>query len=107
MSVIDYCALASIIVMFLLGTPLTVTFSLGSIIIMLTTMGFPIGKISQIFYTSIASYPLLAMPFFIMAGNIILRCKGMEQLSNFLNGIAGGIPGGLAVAMLIFATFLG
>ncbi len=107
MNTIDIIALVAIMIMFLMGTHLTVVFSIGSIIILMTTMGFPLGNIAQIFFSSIASYPLLAMPFFILAGNIILRCKGMMHLRDLLNALVGHLPGGMAVAMLIFAVFLG
>lgn len=100
-------SLALIVLFFLIGTPLSVTFSIGSIIIMIHTMGFPIGNISQIFYTTISGYPLLAMPFFIFAGNAILSSGGMGHLRDFMNNLVGHLPGGMAVAICIFAAFLG
>lgn len=100
-------SLTLIVIFFLIGTPLSVTFSIGSIIIMLLTMGFPIGNISQIFYTTVSGYPLLAMPFFIFAGNAILASGGMGHLRDFMNRLVGHLPGGMAVAICIFAAFLG
>lgn len=100
-------SLALIVLFFLIGTPLSVTFSIGSIIIMIHTMGFPVGNISQIFYTTISGYPLLAMPFFIFAGNAILSSGGMGHLRDFMNRLVGHLPGGMAVAICIFAAFLG
>ena len=44
---------------------------------MIHTMGFPLGNVSQVFFTTISSYPMLAMPFFILAGNLILASGGM------------------------------
>ena len=58
-----YFALLTIVILFLLGTPLCVTFSIGSIAIMIHVMDFPVGNISQIFFTTISGYPMLAMPF--------------------------------------------
>lgn len=107
MDTITILSLALIVIFFLIGTPLSVTFSIGSIIIMLLTMGFPIGNISQIFYTTISGYPLLAMPFFIFAGNAILSSGGMGHLRDFMNALVGHLPGGMAVAICIFAAFLG
>ena len=107
MELFDYLALSSIVVLFLLGTPLAVTFSIGSIAIMIHTMGFPLGNISQVFFTTISSYPMLAMPFFILAGNLILASGGMGHLRDFMNRLVGHLPGGMAVAICIFAAFLG
>ena len=100
-------ALASAVVMFLIGTPLAVTFSLSSVIVLIYVMDFPLGNIAQLFFISINGYTLLAMPFFILAGNIILRCDGMRHLRDFMNGLLGGIHGGMAAALVIFAAFLG
>ena len=101
MELFDYLALASIVFLFLLGSPLAVTFSIGSIAIMSHTMGFPLGNISQVFFTTISSYPMLAMPFFILAGNLILASGGMGYLRDFMNRLVGHLPGGMA----IIATF--
>lgn len=100
-------ALASAVVMFLIGTPLAVAFSLSSVIVLIYVMDFPLGNVAQLFFLSINGYALLAMPFFILAGNIILRCDGMRHLRDFMNGMLGGIHGGMAAALVVFAAFLG
>ena len=107
MELLDYLVLASIVLLFLIGSPLAVTFSIGSIVIMVHSMGFPLGNIAQIFYTTISSYPMLAMPFFILAGNLILSSGGMNYLRDFMTRLVGHLPGGMAVAICIFAAFLG
>ncbi len=107
MGIIDYLAIFSIALLFLLGTPLSVTFGIGSVVIMLHTMNLPLTNISQIFFSTMSSYPLLAMPFFILAGNLILWGGGMGHLRDFMNRMVGHLPGGMAVAICIFAAFLG
>jgi len=74
---------------------------------MIHTMGFPLGNVSHVFFTTISSYPMLAMPFFILAGNLILASGGMGNLRDFMNRLVGHLPGGMAVAICIFAAFLG
>lgn len=107
MDTISSLALISAIIMFLIGTPLAVTFSLSSVIILIYVMDFPIGNVAQLFFSAINGYTLLAMPFFILAGNIILRCDGMRHLRDYMNAVFGKIHGGMAVALVIFAAFLG
>jgi C4-dicarboxylate transporter DctM subunit len=70
-------------------------------------MGFPIPNLAQLFFATLNSYSLLAMPFFILAGNLILRSGGMLPLRDFMNAMIGHFPGGLAVATIVFAAFLG
>ena len=64
-------------------------------------------SLSQVFFYSINSYPLLACPFFILAGNLILRSGSMVPLRDFIQAMFGHLPGGLAVAAIIFGAFLG
>jgi len=103
----EYLGLGMMVVLFLLGSPLAIAFSVGSIIILLFSMGFPIPNIAQLFFATINSYTLLAMPFFILAGNLILRSGGMVPLRDFMSAMVGHWPGGMAVATIIFAAFLG
>ena len=107
MEFIEYIGLAAMVILFLIGSPLAVAFSMGSIIILLFSMGFPVPNLAQLFFATINSYTLLAMPFFILAGNLILRSGGMVPLRDFMNAIVGHLPGGMAVATIVFAAFLG
>jgi C4-dicarboxylate transporter DctM subunit len=107
MDIASYIGLGLLILLFLLGSPLAIAFSVGSIIILLFSMGFPTANIAQLFFSTINSYTLLAMPFFILAGNLILRSGGMVPLRDFMSAIVGHLPGGMAVATIVFAAFLG
>jgi C4-dicarboxylate transporter, DctM subunit len=107
MEFVEYIGLAAMVVLFLIGSPLAVAFSIGSIIILIFSMGFPVANLAQLFFATINSYTLLAMPFFILAGNLILRSGGMVPLRDFMNAIVGHLPGGMAVATIVFAAFLG
>ncbi|MCP4020762.1 MAG: TRAP transporter large permease [Desulfobacteraceae bacterium] len=102
-----YIGMALMVVMFLSGAPLAIAFAFGSSIIALFSMGMSFEALAQIFFSSINSYPLLACPFFILAGNLILRSGAMLPLSDFVKSTFGTLPGGLAVAGIIFAAFLG
>lgn len=107
MSPIEIIFLCSILVLFLIGTPLVVAFSVGSVAILIYSMGLPYGNVAQLFFQAVNSYPMLAMPFFIFAGNIIMRTAGIKHLSNFLRCSFGQTPGGMAGAIIIFSAFLG
>jgi C4-dicarboxylate transporter DctM subunit len=107
MDIMTYLGLGALVLLFMMGSPLAVAFSVGSIIVLLFSMGFPVPNIAQLFFSTINSYPLLAMPFFILAGNLILRSGSMEPLRDFMNVMVGHWPGGMAVAAIVFAAFLG
>lgn len=107
MELIQYIGIALLVLLFLFGSPLAVAFSVGSIFILIFSMEFPVPNIAQLFFSTINSYSLLAMPFFILAGNLILRSGGMVPLHDFMNAMVGHWPGGMAVATIVFAAFLG
>jgi len=107
MELFEYIGLGAMILLFMLGSPLAIAFSVGSIIILLYSMGFPTPNVAQLFFSTINSYTLLAMPFFILAGNLILKSGGMVPLRNFMSAMVGHWPGGMAVATIVFAAFLG
>ena len=66
MELIEYFGLGVMIFLFMIGSPLAIAFSVGSIIILLFSMGFPTPNVAQLFFSTINSYTLLAMPFFML-----------------------------------------
>lgn len=107
MDALVYVSIGLMCLMFLSGSPLAIAFAFGSSIIALFAMGINMESLAQIFFSSINSYPLLACPFFILAGNLILRSGSMVPLRDFIQAMFGHLPGGLAVAAIIFGAFLG
>ena len=107
MELIEYIGIGVMVLLFLMGSPLAIAFSVGSITILTISMGLPIANVAQLFFSTINSYTLLAMPFFILAGNLLLRSGGMVPLRDFMSAMVGHWPGGMAVAMIVFAAFLG
>ena len=107
MDYLVYLSGGLIIFMFISGSPLAIAFAFGSSVVALFVIGMPLKVLAQLFFSSINSYPLLACPFFIMAGNLTLRSGAMPPLKNAIQAMFGHLPGGLAVATIIFATFLG
>ncbi len=69
--------------------------------------GLSFSMISYNFYGAIASFPLLAIPFFVMAGVIMEKAKLAEKIVDFIKMLVGPIPGGLGIAAVIVAIFWG
>ena len=86
-----------------IASVLTILFSLDSITA-LTTM-------SQQVLTSLDSFTLLAIPFFILAGQLMNKGGIATRLINFAKNIIGSLPGGLAhinvVAAMLFGAIAG
>jgi C4-dicarboxylate transporter, DctM subunit len=102
-----YISITLMCLMFISGSPLAIAFTFGSSLIALYAMGMSLAALAQVFFYSINSYPLLASPFFILAGHLILRSGSMVPLRDFIQAMFGHLPGGLPVAAIIFGAFLG
>ena len=63
--------------------------------------------ISSIFYSNIAKFPLLAIPFFILAGFVMERSGVSARLINLASLIVGPIHGGLAIVGVAVCVFFG
>jgi len=65
----------------------------------------------QQFMTSLDSFTLLAIPFFILAGQIMNKGGIAQRLINFAKSLVGSLPGGLAhinvVAAMLFGAIAG
>ncbi len=67
----------------------------------------PIFLMLQKFITSTQSFPLLAIPFFIMAGAIMNYSGISEKLMKFADVVTGHMSGGLAQANVLLSTLMG
>jgi C4-dicarboxylate transporter DctM subunit len=63
--------------------------------------------ISYNFYAGIAKFPLLAIPFFILAGVIMEKAGIAVRIINLIKELVGSVTGGLAIATVGVATFWG
>ena len=98
--------------MILMIIKVPVAFSLGlSCIFYFVTNGVPLETVPQIMLGSFESFTLLAIPLFMLAGQIMNMGGVTERLFDFCKKLVGHIPGGLGhvniVSSLIFAGMSG
>ncbi len=67
----------------------------------------PTALLLQRFVTSTQSFPLLAIPFFVMAGSIMNYCGISKKLMQFADVLTGHLPGGLAQANVLLSMLMG
>ncbi len=63
--------------------------------------------VPMIFSGAIDSFTLLAIPLFIVAGNMIAQAGVAARLVHLAQVIFGGLPGGLAITVVVAGAFLG
>jgi C4-dicarboxylate transporter DctM subunit len=85
---------------------LTGALSLG---VLAVTTNTPIATIAipQAIFNGMGSLPLLAIPFFMLAGEIMNRGGITEKLINFTKLLIGRVPGSLAQAGIVSSMFFG
>ena len=69
--------------------------------------GSPTDLILQKFITSTQSFPLLAIPFFVMAGSIMNYAGISEKLMSFADVLTGRMRGGLAQVNVLLSMLMG
>lgn len=105
-----YLMIFAFTVCFFMGIPLALVMGITGIVVLIA-MGVPLQLVAQRMFTGIDSFPLMAVPFFILAGDLMNRGGTTIRIIGFANSLVGHIRGGLAhacvVANMIFAGISG
>lgn len=95
----------------LLGMPIAFTLGIASTVFLVAETDLPTLYVIQKMFSGVDSFPLLAVPFFILAGNLMNGGGVTARLLDFCNIIVGRFRGGLAavsiVGSMIFAGISG
>ena len=86
--------------LFLLSIPIYISLFIVAFIALNFLEDIPVIIIGQDMFNKINSYTLLAVLFFIIAGNIMGRGKISEKLINFSKSLVGWIRGGLGITTI-------
>ena len=101
----------SLAILFVLGVPIAVSIGLASIIGIEAQGRLPLLLVAQRMFTGIDSFPLMAIPLFILAGNLMSAGGISQRLVDLAKSLVGGIQGGLActcvLTCMLFASVSG
>ena len=101
----------SLIIFFALSIPVAIAIALASIFGITFFSNLPLLIVPQKMFTGLDSFPLMAVPFFILAGTLMTKGGISRRLVDFAKSMVGGMQGGLAsttvVACMIFAAISG
>lgn len=91
------------------GVPVAYSIGISTTLTLLLSIPFLPGitTITQRMTTGIDSFALLAIPFFVLAGEIMNRGGIAERLVNFAKSLIGSLPGGLAYVNVVAAMLFG
>ena len=100
---------ASFIILLIIGVPIAYSIGISGILTMLVSIDLipAFTTFSQRMATGLDSFALLAIPFFILAGNIMNSGGIAIRLIDFARILVGGIPGGVAMVNVLANMLFG
>ncbi len=101
--------LISFVTLLLIGVPVAYSVGISAFLVLIANMDFTTASATsaQRMATALDSFSLLAIPFFILAGNIMNKGGIARRLIDFARVFTGFFPGGLAFINIIAAMLFG
>ncbi len=103
--------IAFIFLAIFLEVPVAISFIAGSITYLILGQTYPITVVAGRLGPGLDSFPLLALPLFIFAGNLLGGAGIAKRIFSFANSSVGHIPGGLGhvnvLSSIVFAGMSG
>lgn len=93
--------IVSMLVFFGMAVPVAVSIGLSSMLGVSLSGNLTWLVIAQQLFAALDKYPLVAVPFFILAGNLMQAGGISERMVEFAKSLVGGMQGGLACACVI------
>lgn len=88
-----------------LGIPIAFVLGLTSFVALLYSGNIPLLLMPKEMFSGTDSFPLLAVPFFMLAGNLMNAGGITKRLINFCNILLGYVRGGLALVNIVASMF--
>ncbi len=93
------------VLMVALNVPIAASLGLAAIAAIVFSKSVPLIVVGQKLFASIDSFPLMAIPFFMIAGNLMERGGISKRLITFANTMLGSFTGGLALVGILASMF--
>mgnify|MGYP003846483991 FL=1 len=93
-------------ILLLIGAPITVALGGAGMLAYIALDKDPIALV-QIAFNSVGSFPLMALPAFVLAGALMEAAGISKRLVDIAESLAGPITGGLGAATVIACLFFG
>ena len=99
----------SFITLLVIGVPIAISIGISGVLTMLVSIDFipAVTTFSHRMATGLDSFSLLAIPFFILAGNIMNSGGIAIRLIDFARVLVGRIPGGVAIVNVVANMLFG
>src|SRR5699024_4534175 len=89
----------------IIGVPIAISIGVSALVAIYFGSTLPLDIIVQKAFTSLDSFPLLAIPFFMLAGILMGKGGVSKRLLNLASTMVGFITGGLSLVTIIACMF--
>lgn len=93
------------VVCLLIGVPVAFSLGAASVSYLLVSGGIPLDIIAQRMFNGLDSFPFMAIPFFVLAGELMNSGGITKRLVNFADTLVGHMKGGLAHVNIVTSMF--
>ncbi len=94
-----------LILLFAINVPLSVAIGVSSIAALMTAGDISLMMVAQRMVNAVDSFPLLAVPLFMLAGALMDVGGISRRIVNFADALVGWLPGGLAAVAIVASMF--
>ncbi|SNS48539.1 C4-dicarboxylate transporter, DctM subunit [Anaerovirgula multivorans] len=94
----------SFLIFMIVGIPVAIAIGLASLVV-LVKEGMPLTVLVQRMFAGTDTFPLIAVPFFILAGDLLAKGRVSGKLVEFADSIFGFLKGGLSVVCVLASMF--
>lgn len=95
----------SLLLLIMLNVPVAIALGLAALLTIGLTTNLPLGIITQKAFTSLDSFPLMAIPFFMLAGILMGKGGVSKRLLDLATVMVGWMVGGLAMVTVVSCMF--
>jgi tripartite ATP-independent transporter DctM subunit len=92
-------------VLMIIGVPIAFAMGLSSILFMVVE-DIPLVMVAQRFFSNTQSFPFLAVPFFILAGTMMVQGGIARRIIKLADSIVRPLPGGLALVSVVTSMLM-
>ena len=100
-----YIALTIVLLLLLLGQPIFVIFALLGSVLGVLYLGITPAALAEITLSGVNIWVIVAVPFFILAGNLMVHSGCGQRLFDFIESLVGHLPGGAAISVVLACAF--
>ena len=93
--------LGILVVLVVIGLPIFIALVFAAVFLMQAALDMPVTSVTLTMFGSIDSFVLLAVPFFLLAGNVMAYCGPARYIYDMVDSFVGHMRGGMAVTSVV------